>query len=248
MNVSLYQAAAAMGAHSRWQEVISENLTSSSIPGFKRQDMSFDAVQAGMATLHRGAGQNYVLPNTRSYTSFSQGQLQTTGSETDLGIDGPGFFEVQLSSGDKIYTRNGSFQISAKGELATRQGFRVMGEQGPIQLDPHDRSPLIITEKGDVMQGRNLRGRIKVVDFQNPQQLEKVGDTSFRTISPDVEPQPVTEATTLRQRALEGSNATPMLEMIGLMSSMREFEANQRLIQMNDERMGMAIRDLAGTN
>jgi len=251
MNVSLYQAAAALGANSRWQEVIAENLTSSSIPGFKRQDLSFDALQAGLSRLQpgtNGATQNFLLPRTQPFISFSQGQLTTTGVATDFAIQGQGFFEIQASNGDKLYTRNGSFRVNAQGELVTQQGYTVMGENGAIQLDPRDNSPLTVTPNGNVLQGRNLRGRVKVVDFSDPRQLEQVGLTCFRPVSPDVQPQPVDEETSIRQNSLEDSNSAPMTEMIGLMSSMREFEANQRLIQMNDERMGMAIRDLAGTN
>ena len=89
-----------MNANARWQEVISENLASASIPGFKKQDMSFDAVQAGVMSQAVPDGRvQYNMPRASSSTNFSQGSLRETGVNTDVAIDGKGFFEVQLPSG-----------------------------------------------------------------------------------------------------------------------------------------------------
>ena len=77
MNVSLYQAASALNANARWQEVISENMASASIPGFKKQELSFEAVRAGMLTPNSAfaLSQPVSLPATRTSLNFSPGQI-----------------------------------------------------------------------------------------------------------------------------------------------------------------------------
>src|SRR4051794_1052822 len=87
VNVSLYQAASALQANSRWQEVISENLASSSIPGFKKQQLSFSEVQAGL--MGANAQQRFAFPKATASTSFQQGELKFTGSNTDVALEGP---------------------------------------------------------------------------------------------------------------------------------------------------------------
>src|SRR5260370_13534370 len=97
MNVSLYQAAAAMNANARWQEVIAENLAGSSIPGSRKQDVSFSAVSAGMAPGIAGLnGGGFVMPASTATVNFPQGTLRPTGLPTDLASDTPRLFEVQL--------------------------------------------------------------------------------------------------------------------------------------------------------
>src|SRR5690242_5055152 len=129
MNVSLYQAAAAMNANSRWQEVLADNLAGSSIPGSRKQDVSFSAVSAGMAQGLPGLqGANYVMPASNTAVNFQQGTMRPTSLPTDLAIDGPGFFEVQLPNGAHAFTRDGELQLSAQGQLVTKQGYPVLGD------------------------------------------------------------------------------------------------------------------------
>ena len=93
VNVSLFQAGAALNANSRWQEIIADNLASSSVPGYKRQQLSLAAVQAGLmpaSGLSTGnSPQMFVLPRATSTTNFTGGELKPTGVSTD-GTCGPG--------------------------------------------------------------------------------------------------------------------------------------------------------------
>src|ERR1700722_15767765 len=103
MNVSLYQAAAAMNANSLWQDVISGNLASSSIPGFKKQELSLAAVRAGLMPSSglnsANLPQFFSIPKASSSTSFLSGDMQATGNKNDVAIEGKGFFSVQLPNG-----------------------------------------------------------------------------------------------------------------------------------------------------
>ena len=244
MNVSLYQAASALNAHARWQEVITENLSSSSIPGYKRQDLSFAAVQAGMMSPTAMAGsQPFSLTRASISTNFQPGELQMTSSKTDVAIEGSGFFAVQMANGSTAYTRDGGFQLNSQGQLTTKQGYPVLGEGGPVQLDLSDSSPITISAKGEISQGTEVRGRIKVVDFDQPQLLTQAGAGYFVAQNPNLVPQEVAEPT-IRQGFIEASNAATVSEMANLITVMRGFEANQRVISMQDERMNRAISEL----
>src|SRR5437868_5923637 len=119
-----------MNANARWQEAISTNMASASIPGFKKQDPTFSAVQAGVMG-QAAKGEHWSLPKASTVTSFQQGELRATGGITDAALDGKGFFEVELPNGQHAYTRDGEFSINAQGQLVTKQGCRVIGDGGP---------------------------------------------------------------------------------------------------------------------
>jgi flagellar basal body rod protein FlgG len=247
MNVSLAQAAAALNANSRWQQVISENLASSSTPGFRREDVSFKSIQAGMmatpAEKMNSSRSPALLPKANSVTIFEPGELSYTGIETNLGLEGSGFFEIQLPDESLAYTRNGEFKFNTKGELVTNSGFQVMGEGGPIQVDPKNPQPIVISPSGDISQGPDMRGKVKVVDFNDPQLLTCMGGGYFLASNSNIQPS-TPEETTVRQNFLEASNTTPAREMASLLGSMRTYEANQKVIQVTDERMSRVINEL----
>ena len=247
MNVSLYQAAAAMNAQARWQELITQNLAAGSVPGYRKQEISFSAVQAGLdPTATTPGGLRYVIPAATIATNFQAGEIRPTGNLTDFAVDGPGFFEVQLPNGTRAYTRDGEFHLNAQGQLVTKQGYAVLGDNGPLQLDPNNTSPLTVSATGEVSQGDQLRGRIRLVEFNQPQSLTVLGQGYFLADKPGVLPANAT-ASSIRQGFLEASNTSPTTEMASLITSMRMFEANQRVLQMQDDRMGRVITDLGGT-
>jgi flagellar basal body rod protein FlgG len=247
MNVSLYQAAAAMNAQARWQELITQNLAAGAVPGFRKQDISFSTVEAGLdSTASTLSGLRYMIPAASAATNFQQGEIRATGSSMDFAIEGPGFFEVQLPDGSRAYTRNGELQLSAQGQLVTNQGFPVLGEGGPIQLDPNNAAPVTMSPSGDISQGDQVKGRVRLVEFSQPGSLTPTSGGLFLANQPGTQPVTAT-ASSIRQGFLEGSNASPTAEMASLITSMRLFEANQKVLQAQDDRMGRAITDLGGT-
>src|SRR5678810_458413 len=145
MNVSLYQAAAALKANTLWQETIADNLAASSIPGYKKQELSFAAVQAGLTGRSHAA-----QPRATPVSNFQAGELKFTGVKTDLALEGRGFLVVQLPDGANAYTRDGELHTSSSGELVTKQGFPVLGDSGPIQLDLNNPAPISISATGEV--------------------------------------------------------------------------------------------------
>ena len=240
MDVSLYQAAAAMNATERWQELISDNLGAASIPGARKREISFSAVQAG---LDQSTGSNYMIPTVASTINFQQGELHPSGSSMDFALEGPGLFSVQLPDGQRAYTRNGQFQLSATGQLITSQGYPVLGDTGPIQLDPNNSDPITITTSGDIRQGSESRGKLQLTEFNKPGLLTALGRGLFRADNPDLKAATGT-TTSVRQGFVESANSSPTSEMASLITAMRMFESNEKVLQMQSDRMSREISDL----
>ena len=247
MNVSLYQAAAAMNANSRWQELIAENLANSSVPGARKQDVSFTAVEAGMVSGQPGLnGERFVMPTARPAINFSQGEINPTGVTTDFALDGPGFFQVQTPDEQTVFTRDGVFHLNSKGQLTTKRGFLVLGDSGPVQLDPNNSAPISVSASGQVSQGGEPKGHIRLVEFKDPRALTMMGQGYYLHTKDAPKPED-SESTAVRQGYLEGANTSPTVEMSSLITAMRMFESNQKVLQMQDERMGQVITALGGT-
>ncbi|HVY68683.1 MAG TPA: flagellar hook-basal body protein [Verrucomicrobiae bacterium] len=246
MNVSVYQAAAALNASNRWQEVIGENLASASIVGYKKQDVSFAAIQAGLLAQQNapaGSLQRLTLSKAQATTNFQNGELTFSGEKLDVALESKAFFELQLPNGGTTYTRNGSFQMNSQGTLVNKAGYPVMGMKGPIQLDPRNGDPIVISREGEVRQGNDIRGKIHLVEFDRPELLTLTGGAYFLADNPALQQ---TDATSpnLRQGFLESSNASSVHEMANMITAMRMYEANQKVIQTQDDRMSRAISEL----
>ena len=247
MEVSLYQAAAAMNATERWQELISENLGISSIPGARKQEVSFSAIQAGLASTTSGSvTPGYVIPAASTVTNFSQGESHPTGNATDLALEGPGLFTIQMSDGQPAYTRNGQFKINAQNQLVTAQGFPVLGDSGPIHFAANsskNSQPITVSANGQVSQGDEIKGKLQIAEFSQPSQLTSIGSGLFRADDPNLKP--TGNSTTLvRQGSIESANSSPIKEMASLVTAMRMFESNQKVLQMQSDRMSREITDL----
>src|ERR1019366_1188846 len=101
--------------------------------------------------------------------------LQKTGNDLDVGIEGPGYFVVQTANGP-MYTRNGAFQVSSKGQLVTATGDAVMGDKGVISMLP---GPVSISADGTISSNGAVTGKLKVVEFPSGTQLSSTGNTYY---------------------------------------------------------------------
>jgi len=241
MNVSLYQAAAAMNAHARWQDMIAQNLASASVPGYRKHDISFQAVQAG--TIPGSTPNPVYVPAGMDSINFSQGALRPTNGPTDFALQGPGFFEVQLPNGSHAFTRDGEFQFDAQGQLVTKQGYLVISAAGPLQMDHNNASPMSVSATGEVSQAGVAKGRLRMVEFNDPSKLTAIGEGLFLADQPGALAADST-STQVRQGYLEVANTTPTGEMANLITSLRMFESNQKVMQVQDDRLGRVISEL----
>jgi len=244
MEVSLYQAAAAMNATERWQEMISDNLATASTPGARKREISFSAIQASLASQTASStSSGFVIPSANTVTNFQPGELHASGNAMDFALEGPGFFSVQTPDGQPAYTRNGGFQLNSQGQLVTALGFPVLGNAGPIQFDPGSSKPITISATGDISQGGETKGKLQITEFNKPGLLTGLGGGLFRADDPSLKPTGSSN-TQVRQGFVESANSSPTTEMAGLITAMRMFEANQKVLQMQSDRMSREITDL----
>ena len=200
------------------------------------------------------------------YTNFDQGSLKETTSDFDLALDGQGFFAVATPWGER-YTRNGSFQLGKEGFLETKEGYPVMGENGPIrvkannfQVDKDGRIWINAAYPDDpeVMIGREtnqwedpvLLDTLKLVEFDLDRYLNKQGSSLYRE-SDTSGPAMIIEAG-LRPRVMQGfteaSNVDPVVEMVQMIEVNRAYEANQRMIQAEESALGTLINQVMKIN
>jgi flagellar basal body rod protein FlgG len=249
MDVSLYQSAAAMNATERWQDMIAENLAASSVPGMRKQEITFSDVEASQVPGAGGA--SCLIPVATTSLNFQPGET-VPGEAMDFAIEGKGFFAVQLPNGQHAYTRAGEFHLNSQGQLATKSGALVMGDGGPLQFDPNNKAPINVSATGEVSQanlsgGTDQKGKLQITDFKNPQLLTMTSGGNFIVTDPAAQPFAATDAK-VRQGFTEAANTSPTMEMSGLITAMRMFETNQKVMTMQGDRMSRVITDLSGTS
>jgi len=225
--------------------MIADNLASASTPGTRRHEISFSDVEAGRPNAALGTGgTNYMMPSASSTINFQQGEMKPTGNPMDFALEGPGFFATQTADKQELYTRNGQFTLNTQGQLVTKQGYLVLGAGGgPITADRSNNHPLTISATGQISQGSDIKGQLQIVDFGKPQQLTATGGGYFAMNVPGVTPAPA-PATHVQQGYIEASNASPTLEMASLITAMRMFETNEKVMSMTNDRMTKVVSDL----
>ncbi len=221
--------AAALSALAHQYETIAHNLANANTAGFKRRlsaagDSASEPAATGTAPATAGT----------DFVDFSQGRLVHTGRSLDVALSGKGFLVLETDQGER-YTRNGTFQTNARGQLVDTQGRSVAGGGGPLMIPPTV-SPMQVTIAAD---GRVLAagaeiGKLRIVEFEDPTVLRPVGGSAFE--APETAgPSPATE-TTVHQRFQEGSNVEAVGELVALIQVTRLYEANVKIAQAASDR------------
>jgi len=238
MNIGIYQSAAALSSLERWQDAVSQNITSAQVIGFKRRVVQVAAEAHGEilsdpgAKPDNGEGMPALFPQSRYSIAFNPGENNPTRRELDVAISGPGFFTVRKPDGNTAYTRAGELQVRADRTLVTAQGCEVLSNSGnPVQLSPEG-GAIVVMEDGSVRQGDNIVGKLGIAQATNPARLISMSSGLFL---PDTGAGMVpVEKPIIQQGYLEGSNVSPLREMVDLVNISRAYEANQKLIQSRD--------------
>ncbi len=234
MDSGYYAACTALVARTQALDTIANNLANASTVGFRAEHNVFSSV---LATRWKGAdlasqpGDEQLWHSERDNAGPEPGRAQKTGNDLDFGIEGPGYFVVQTANGP-VYTRNGSFQVSSKGQLVTATGDAVMGEQGVITMLP---GPVSISADGTISSNGAVSGKLKMVEFPAGTQLTSVGSTYYS--APARTATPATDSN-VRQGMLESSNVNPISSMVELVTAQRSAEMMQRALSMFNSRDG----------
>jgi flagellar basal-body rod protein FlgG len=249
---SLWVAKTGLEAQQTRMSVVSQNLANVNTTGYKRQRAMFEdllyqtVVQSGGMTsqqteaptgLNLGTGVRVVSTDRQ----FSQGNIITTGNQLDLAINGRGFFEILLPDGSQAYTRDGTFQINADGELVTSSGYTVQ----PAVTIPAGATSVTIGLDGTVSavppgQSDAVQvGTLQLTDFVNPAGLQPRGENLFGETQASGPPEPGTPGLnglgTLMQGSLETSNVNVVEELVSMIETQRAYEMNSRAIETADQ-------------
>jgi flagellar basal-body rod protein FlgF len=225
----LYSATTALTAASRRQDIIADNLAHATVPGFRARGLAFSTFGANDPATETTSqdGQIRGTDASREFISFQPGEYQETGNPLEMAIKGDGFFSLQGPSGP-VYTRNGSFELNAEGQLQSKSGLIVNGTGGPISI-PAGTARVNVGSDGSVSADGAQVGQIGVTTFQDPGQLVRVGPTLFDAPAGSG-PQP-SEAAQILQGYREGANVGVIQEMVNLIAGSRYYEAASKALR-----------------
>ncbi|MCD7060007.1 flagellar basal-body rod protein FlgG [Pelagibacterium xiamenense] len=257
---ALYIASTGMAAQERNVEVLSNNIANMRTTGFKRQRAEFQDLlyqtyrRAGAATSDTGTqvpvgieiGSGVQVAATSRL--MSQGSVAPTEQSLDLAISGEGFFMIELPDGETAYTRDGTFQRDANGQLVTTEGYAVQ----PGIIIPQDATSVSISRDGLVEAYINdattpvQLGQIQLARFANKAGLESMGENLFRETPASGEAQ-IGAADAdgmghLMQGYLESANVNAVTEMADLIAAQRAYEMNARVISGADQMLQAAAQ------
>jgi flagellar basal-body rod protein FlgG len=261
MNPALWIAKTGLDAQQTRMSVISNNLANVNTAGFKRDRASFEDLlyqtvrQPGGATseqtqLPTGLQLGTGVRVAATAKNFSQGNLNQTGNALDVAINGRGFFEVLMPDGSTAYTRDGSFQINAQGEVVTNAGYPV---QPGLQL-PEGAQSVTIGADGTVSvqvsgQAEAVQiGQLSLSDFVNPAGLEAKGENLYVETGASGPAQSGAPGQNgvgvLVQGALESSNVNVVEELVSMIETQRAYETNAKAISTTDNMLGFLNNNL----
>lgn len=224
-------------------DVIANNVANSATNGFKARSTRF-AEYLGTAaradTFPRPDRRVSFVIDRGTPIDLSGGAIEQTGNPLDAAIRGDAYFEIQTPAGPR-YTRDGAFEVNAKGELVTQEGHVVAGTGGAIRFAPGE-SGLRIAEDGSVFSDQGQRGKLKLVAFANPRALKSEGRNLFSSDAAATAAPPVVK---IASGAIERSNVRPVLEMSRLVEVQRTYASVAGMISRTDELRRTAIQRLA---
>ncbi|PKK84496.1 MAG: flagellar basal-body rod protein FlgF [candidate division Zixibacteria bacterium HGW-Zixibacteria-1] len=235
----LYRSASAMIPRIKQQDTIANNLANASSPGFKR-DMVFtkELSRAQIKTIPRQTDWQTPMID-QVYTRFEQGSLDRTGNPLDLALEGTGFFVFQNADGENVLSRAGNLTVSTEGFLVDSEGKRLLSDGGPINVSGGEVS---VSESGQVQVNGSDVANIQVVDVPDKTKLQKTGDGDFRVPDNQEIIQAVKYA--VRQGYLEASNVNVVKEMVDMIISYRNFEADAKAIQAQDDSLEKLLNNV----
>jgi flagellar basal-body rod protein FlgG len=249
---ALYSAASGMKAQELNVDNIANDLANANTVGYKSrraqfQDLMYQSVlQPGTA-----AGQQTVVPaglqlglGTRPTSNeiiFSQGAFSETDNPLDVVIQGNGFFQIQLPTGQLAYTRAGQFQLDKNGNIVTGNGNLLQ----PQITVPADAQQITIAGDGTVsytlpnQTATQQAGQIQLANFQNPAGLNSLGNGLYTPTDASGDatvglPGGQEGMGSLLQGYVEQSNVSIVEEFVNLIQAQRGYEANSKVVTAAD--------------
>jgi len=253
---SLSIAATGMLAQQRNVEVVSNNLANMNTTGFMRRRTEFNDLlyqnlrRVGSTSSDAGT----IVPSgvqiglgvklAAVYRIHEQGNLTSTDNPFDMAIQGKGMFQVELPTGETAYTRDGTFQLNADGQIVTHDGYKVLPgitvDRTAIDVAINESGEVLVKIEGQV--NLSNAGQLQIATFANDAGLEAIGDNLYIETPASGNPTTGAPADTgfgsILQGFLETSNVNAVEEISNLISAQRAYEMNSKVIKTSDEMMG----------
>lgn len=261
MHGALHVAKTGLTAQDLNLKVISNNLANVSTVGFKKDQAVFEdlmyqvrrqpgAQSADAAQLPSGLQLGSGVRTVSTQKLFQDGEINITDEAFNVAINGRGFLQVTLPTGDTAYTRNGQLQLNSDNQLVNAEGYVIE----PAITLPAEVVSMSISTDGivEVVTAGNVTptqvGQIQMADFVNPQGLEAIGQNLFVETGASGAPlinNPGDAGTgMLIQGALEGSNVNAVEELVEMITTQRAYEMNSKVISTADEMLSFVSQQL----
>ncbi len=261
MYAALWVAKTGLDAQQTRLSVISNNLANVNTTGFKRSRAVFeDLLYQNVRQVGAQATQDTQLPSGLSLGTgvrvvatekmHTQGNIVQTDKSLDVAVQGRGFLQVLLPNGDLAYTRDGSMQVNANGEIVTAQGYKLQ----PAVTVPNNARSITIGSDGVISiltpgaSGPSQIGDIQLADFINPTGLQSVGENLYIQSGSSGTPQVGTPGLnglgTMIQGSLETSNVNVVEELVNMIETQRAYELNSKAISTSDQMLQYVSQNL----
>lgn len=257
----LYTAYTGMVNEQNRLDVLTNNLANADTNGYKKEgttsktfadelaikikDTSSYGLNKRLGTISMG------VELGETYTDYSQGSMKVTDNETDVALDGNGFFAIAYTNKDGEtsvkYTRDGAFVVNTQGYLVTKDGDYVLDQNGALNTDPNSRiqlnpnAKITIDELGNIYQNDAQVASIGVVDIDDYNYIAKYGENLY-----DLEQggQITASDAKVMQGCIEGSNVNVVDEMVKMITVARAFQAGQKVINTVDETLDKTVNQV----
>lgn len=251
----LYTVASGMLLEQQKLDSISNNLANVNTTGFKKdiftvvpfkdmltKKLNDPSINASLNSAQPIGSLTSGVCVSEIYTDYTQGSLEKTDNKLDFGLNGAGFFAVKANSKNvqgNFYTRDGNFNLNSQGMLVTQEGYNVLGQNGPIKLNPN--VAVEVNKNGNIYQNGILVDKLQVTNFQDTRQLRKMGDN---LVSATAQAKKIAFNGDVEQGMIENSNVNTIKEMVNMISTNRTFEADQRVVKAQDDMLQKAVNDV----
>lgn len=251
----LYTSGWSLMANNKKMDVISNNLANADTNGYKEDITVFETFPE-MLTRRINDTKSASNPSAKVgnmrlgsdvgeiFTNYEQGKMIRTQNNLDFAIQNSksAFFTIGKPGEDgnitEYYSRDGAFVLDANNQLVTKDGLYVMGENGPITLENDN---FTVNNDGSIVQNGNIVDKLKISEFSDTRSLKKIGANLVEK-DETTEEQPFQGI--ISQGFLEGSNINVVKEMVDMISVMRSYEANQRLLQAQDSTLEKVVNQV----
>jgi flagellar basal-body rod protein FlgF len=214
------------------QAAVAQNLANVSSTGYRAEEHRLRAAQVMAATPGALPTRAFTV-DASTHSNLASGPMQSTGRSLDVAVQGAGWIAVTLADGSEGYTRDGSLQLDVNGVLQTRAGLTIQGDGGAISIPPDQKVSIgtdgtvsVVPESG-AQNTVNTIGRIKLVN--PPEETLVRGDDGFFRIA-DGSAAAIDDNVKLAEGTLEGSNVSPVEQMVSMISLGRQFEMQMKML------------------